>query len=182
MVRLVLEFKNLVVPEIVGYDISFDLFNFPSDHPARNPSDTYFIDENHILRPHTTVMWYYHLNLPEVNNKIKKGEPVGALSYGKVYRKDEIDRSHMNVFHQMDGWYLCKKEEKIITSQDLRNVLIEIAQAVFGVGVQYRFNEDKFPYTDPSLEMEIEKNGKWIEILGSGVVSGGVLKNLGIDR
>ena len=87
----------------------------------------------------------------------------------------------MNVFHQMDGWYLCKKEEKIITSQDLRNVLIEIAQAVFGVGVQYRFNEDKFPYTDPSLEMEIEKNGKWIEILGSGVVSGRVLKNLGID-
>ncbi|MEK7197938.1 MAG: hypothetical protein AAB648_00555 [Patescibacteria group bacterium] len=175
------KFDTLKVPEIVSYDISFDLFNFPTNHPARKPSDTYFVDKNHILRTHTTVMWYYHLATPEVKKKIKNGEPVGALSYGKVYRKDEIDRSHMNVFHQMDGWYLCKKEEKIITSQDLRNVLIEIAQAVFGVGVQYRFNEDKFPYTDPSLEMEIEKNGKWIEILGSGVVSGRVLKNLGID-
>ncbi len=175
------DFDVIQVPEIVPADVSFDLFDFPKDHPARSRSDTYYVDENHILRTHTTVMWYYWLQQAAVKEKIEKGEGVGALSYGKVYRKDEIDRHHMNVFHQMDGWYLRRKEEKIITTEDLQNVLIEIARAVFGKDVKYRFNEDKFPYTDPSLEMEIEKDGKWIEVLGSGVVKGSVLKNLGVD-
>ncbi len=175
------EFKNLNVPEIIPYDISFDLFNFPPDHPARNPSDTYFIDENHVLRTHTTVMWYYHLNLPEVKNKIKKGEAVGALSYGKVYRKDEIDRQHMNVFHQMDGWYLCRRKDHVITIDDLQEVLAEIARAIFGEEIKYRFNADDFPYTDPSIEMEVQISKRWIEVLGAGVVRGGVLKNLGVN-
>ncbi|KKS74956.1 MAG: hypothetical protein UV48_C0023G0009 [Candidatus Azambacteria bacterium GW2011_GWA2_42_9] len=144
------DFEVLKAPEIIPYDISFNLFNFPADHPARNPSDTYFVDKDHILRTHTTVMWYYHLALPGVWNKIKKGESVSALSYGKVYRKDEIDRSHMNVFHQMDGWYLCRRKDHIITINDLKDVLIEIAQAIFGKNTKYRFNTDKFPYTDPS--------------------------------
>lgn len=176
-----LEFKNLKVPEIVPYDISFDLFNFPPEHPARNPSDTYFVDKNHVLRPHTTVMWYYHLNLSEVKDKIKKGEPVGALSHGKVYRKDEIDRQHMNVFHQMDGWYLCRREEHVITIDDLQNVLVEIARSIFGKDIKYRFNIDDFPYTDPSIEMEVQIRERWIEVLGAGVVRGSVLKNLGVN-
>ena len=175
------EFKNLNVPEIIPYDISFDLFNFPLDHPARNPSDTYFVDENHVLRTHTTIMWYYHLNLPEVKNSIKKGEPVGALSYGKVYRKDEIDRQHMNVFHQMDGWYLCRKEDRVITINDLQEVLVEIARAIFGEDIKYRFNVDEFPYTDPSIEMEIRISERWVEVLGAGVVRREVLKNLGVN-
>ncbi len=175
------EFKNLKVPEIVRYDICFDLFNFPPDHPARKPSDTYFIDENHVLRTHTTVMWYYHLNLPEVRSKIKKGEPVVALSYGKVYRKDEIDRQHMNVFHQMDGWYLCREKDHIITINDLKEVLVEIARAIFGKDIKYRFNIDQFRYTDPSIEMEVQISRRWIEILGAGVVSKKVLKNLGVN-
>src|SRR3989344_6078084 len=112
-------------------------------------------------------MWYYWLNRPEVKSKIADGKTVGALSYGKVYRKDEIDRRHMNIFHQMDGWYLCKKSARVITTEDLQNVLINIARAVFGEDVCYRFNEDRFPYTDPSLEMEIERGGNWIEVLGS---------------
>lgn len=174
------DFDVIKVPEIVPADISFDLFDFPLDHPARSSSDTYYLN-SHILRTHTTIMWYYYLNEEVIKEKIKNGLPVGSLSYGKVYRKDEIDRSHMNVFHQMDGWYLCRKDEKIITSEDLRNVLIKIARSVFGNDVKYRFNEDKFPYTDPSLEMEIERDGKWIEVLGSGVVKGKVLKNLGIS-
>ena len=175
------DFLTLNVPEIVKYDISFDLFIFPSDHPARNPSDTYFLDKENVLRTHTTVMWYYHLNLPEVKEKIKRGEPIGALSHGKVYRKDEIDRNHMNVFHQMDGWYLCRKSEHVITIQDLQDVLSEIARAVFGKNVEYRFNSDQFPYTDPSLEMEVKIGDRWIEVLGAGVVRGSVLKNLGVD-
>ena len=174
-------FKNLNVPEIIPYDVSFDIFNFPKNHPARKPSDTYFVDKNHVLRTHTTVMWYYYLNLPEVRGQIKKGESVGAYSYGKVYRKDEIDRQHMNVFHQMDGWYLCRRAYRIITINDLKEVLTEIALAIFGKDIKYRFNTDEFPYTDPSIEMEIKISDRWIEVLGAGVVRKVVLKNLGID-
>jgi len=183
------DFDAIEVPEIVKADISFDLFNFPQDHPARKKTDTYFLNDEYILRTHTTIMWYYWLNEPEVKSKIEKGKSVGVLSYGKVYRKDEIDRNHMNVFHQMDGWYLCKKSDKIITIQDLQDVLASIAKAVFGEKVKYRFNQDQFPYTDPSVEMEIDKSSltgggkepEWIEVLGSGVVRGTVLKNLGVD-
>lgn len=178
------EFKNLdviQVPEIVPADISFDLFDFPPDHPARSKSDTYYVNENQILRTHTTVMWYYYLKNKEVQERIQNGEEVGAFCYGKVYRKDEIDRRHMNIFHQMDGWYLCPKDQKIITDDTLKEVLIKIATAVFGPNVKYRFNKDQFPYTDPSLEMEIEVDGNWVEVLGSGVVSGSVLEKLGVD-
>ena len=175
------DFDIIQVPEIVPADVSFDLFDFPKDHPARSQSDTYYLDDHNILRTHTTIMWYYYLREDASRKKVEKGLPVRSLSYGKVYRKDEIDRHHMNVFHQMDGWFLCKRKEKVITSLDLQNVLIEIAKAVFGKDVKYRFNEDKFPYTDPSLEMEIEKNGKWVEVLGSGIVKRKVFKNLGVD-
>src|SRR3989344_1437693 len=126
-----LDFDEIKSPEIVRSDICFDLFNFPSDHPARSHSDTYYADEDNILRTHTTIMWYYHLNNEIIKERIKNKLPVGALSYGKVYRKDEIDRNHMNVFHQMDGWYLTPKSEKIITIDDLKAVLTEIAQAIF---------------------------------------------------
>lgn len=175
------DFSVLNVPEIVRYDLSFDMFNFPADHPARNSSDTYFLNKEYILRTHTTVMWAYHLGLEDVKQKIEKGESVGALSYGKVYRKDEIDRNHMNVFHQIDGWYLCHKKNHIITIQDLQDVLSEIAKAIFGADIKYRFNKDTFPYTDPSVEMEIDKDGKWIEVLGAGIVRGEVLKNFGVN-
>lgn len=187
------DFDIIQIPEIVPVDISFDLFDFPADHPARSKSDTYYVDDKNILRTHTTVMWYYYLQNEKIKAKIAKQELISSLSFGKVYRKDEIDRHHMNVFHQMDGWYLCPKEQKIITSEDLQNVLIKIAQAVFGQEVKYRFTKDFFPYTDPSLEMEIEvkdsnpaksqgdRGARWVEVLGSGVVKGSVLEKLGVD-
>lgn len=175
------EFDVIEVPEIVSVEVGFDLFDFSADHPARSRSDTYYLDDNHILRTHTTVMWYYYLNDENIKKRIVAKEPVGCFSFGKVYRKDEIDRQHMNVFHQMDGWYLIPKNQKIITTIDLQNVLISIAKAVFGSDIKYRFNPETFPYTDPSLEMEIEREDKWIEILGSGVVKGSVLDKLGVD-
>jgi phenylalanyl-tRNA synthetase alpha chain len=177
------EYDVVEAPEIMGTDIVFDLFDFPKDHPARSRSDSYFVDDTHLLRTHTTVMWYYWLKEESVQKKIATGEAVGALSWGKVYRKDEIDRKHMNVFHQIDGWYLARKEEKVITIDDLKKVLADIAIAAFGPAVKYRFNPDTFPYTDPSLEMEIDKdgNGTWVEVLGAGVVKGSVLDNLGVD-
>jgi len=178
------DFDDVKAPEITPTDVSFDLFNFPADHPARSKSDTYFVDENHILRTHTTVMWHYWLDRPEVKEKIQNKESLGAFCYGKVYRKDEIDRSHMPVFHQMDGWYLAPKKEKTITIDDLKEVLVEIVQSVFGKGVNYRFAKEEFPYTDPSIEIEIEvgeEEKRWVEILGSGVVRPVVLKNLGVN-
>jgi len=178
------DFKGLDIiqtPEIVPADISFDLFDFPPDHPARSKSDTYYINDKNILRTHTTVMWYYHMQNEDVRKRMAAREPVGAFCYGKVYRKDEIDRRHMNVFHQIDGWYLAPKEKKVIGEDDLKKVLSDIAKALFGQDAKYRFNPDTFPYTDPSLEMEIEMYGKWVEGNGCGVVKGSVLEKFGID-
>jgi len=177
-------FKNLdiiEVPEIVSTAMSFDLFDFPPDHPARSASDTYYVDAENILRTHTTVMWYYYLMQDQIKQRIQNNESVGAFCYGKVYRKDEIDRRHMNIFHQMDGWYLCPKDQRVIGVEDLQNVLVEIVQGIFGKDVKHRFNKDTFPYTDPSLEMEVEISGKWVEVLGCGVVKGSVLDKLGVD-
>lgn len=176
------DFDVIEVPEIVRADMSFDLFDFPADHPARLKSDTYYIDSKNILRTHTTVMWNYYLAQDDVKKRMAANEPVGSFSYGKVYRKDEIDRNHMNVFHQMDGWYLAPKDQTTIGIPELEKVLSDIAKAVFGPNIKYRFNPDTFPYTHPSLEMEIDKgDGKWVEVLGSGVVKGKVLENHGVD-
>jgi phenylalanyl-tRNA synthetase alpha chain len=177
-------FKDLDIiqtPEIVPADISFDLFDFPPDHPARSRSDTYYVDNKNILRTHTTVMWYYYLMDAGVKERIKNNEPVGAFSFGKVYRRDEIDRHHMNVFHQIDGFYLAPRAVKVIGRQELEEALVAIAKAVFGPDVKYRLNSDTFPYTDPSLEMEVEINGKWVEVVGCGVVKGSVIQKLGVD-
>lgn len=175
------DFDDIKIPEIVPADVSFDLFNFSPDHPARSKSDTYYLDNKHILRTHTTVSWYYYLTSNFGREKIKKNEPVGVISYGKVYRKDEIDRHHMNVFHQIDGWYITPKEKGIIRTEDLQNILIKIVQTVFGENIKYRFNADSFPYTDPSFEMEIDKGGNWVEVLGCGLVQKNVLEKLGVD-
>jgi phenylalanyl-tRNA synthetase alpha chain len=174
-------FDHIESPEIVRADESFDLFNFPSDHPARSKSDTYFVNDEYILRTHTTIMWLYYLRLPEVQEKIKKGEPLGLLAYGKVYRKDEIDRFHLNVFHQMDGLLLFPNTQKTITQGDLENILSKIAIATFGESVVHRFNTDTFPYTDPSVEMEIQKGGEWLEVLGGGLARPEVLEKLGLS-
>ncbi|OGI73853.1 hypothetical protein A3D42_01385 [Candidatus Nomurabacteria bacterium RIFCSPHIGHO2_02_FULL_41_18] len=177
-------FKDLdiiKIPEIVPARISFDLFDFPTNHPARSKSDTYYVDEDHILRTHTTVMWYYYLEDEKIKEKIKKQETIGCFSFGKVYRKDEIDNKHMNVFHQIDGWYLVPKTMKTVTQKDLEDALGNIAKAVFGPETKYRLNTDTFPYTDPSLEMEVKIDNKWIEVVGCGVVKGSVLEKLGVN-
>ena len=175
------DFDTITIPEIVPADVTFDLFDFPKDHPARSKSDTYYVADNDILRTHTTVMWYYYLRDEGVKKRMAEGKSVGAFSFGKVYRKDEIDRQHMNVFHQIDCWYLVPKDQKIIGKEDLEKVLSEIAKAIFGGNLIYQFKPDSFPYTDPSIEMEAEINGRQVELLGSGVVRGSVLEKFGVD-
>ena len=178
------DFKNFDIvksPEVVSTKVCFDLYNFAPDHPARSHSDTYFVDDKNILRPHTTVMWYYYLSQPKIKERMAQGEAVGFFSFGKVYRKDEIDRNHMNVFHQMDGGFLIPKNKKVIGIEDLQKVLADIAKAIFGPDIKYRFNKDTFPYTDPSLEMEVEIAGRWIEVLGCGIMTDTIIKNLGLN-
>ncbi len=175
------DFDLIEFPEVVDTGTAFDLFDFPQDHPARSKSDTYYLDNDHILRTHTTVMWYYYLQEEEVKERMSRGESVGCFSHGKVYRKDEIDRNHMNVFHQLDGWYLAPKSKETIGKEELQKVLLSIVQAVFGSDVKYQFVPEQFPFTHPSIEVEIEKDGKWVEVVGSGVVKGSVLEKFGVD-
>ncbi len=176
------------IPEIVPARITFDLFNMPAGHPARSKSDTYYVNEENILRTHDTVMWYYYLTLPEIQAKVKRGESFGTICYGKVYRKDEIDNRHMNVFHQFGGvWFapMSGADKAAIGLQwreELKRVLTDISHNLFGIDVKNRFNNDNFPYTDPSMEMEIEKDGTWIEMLGCGVPRESVLKNFGVEN
>ena len=178
-VRSLKGFDIIKVPEIISTKILFDLFNMPPGHPARSKSDTYYVEDDYVLRTHDTVFWYYYLNHPSIKEKIKNGESLGAICFGKVYRKDEIDRRHMNVFHQIGGLYLASDNQKKITPDDLKNVLSEIARSIFG-DIKFRFYDHTFPYTDPSFEMEAEINGQWIEMLGSGLPRKSVLFNFGL--
>src|SRR3989344_5028767 len=177
-VKSLQNFDVIKIPEIVSTHILFDLFNMPPGHPARSKSDSYYVNEEYVLRPHDTVFWYYYLNHPEIKKRIENKETLGAVCYGKVYRKDEIDRTHMNVFHQFGAWLIAPDEKKIITPDDLKNVLSDVATNVFKAN--FRFYEHQFPYTDPSYEMEADINGKWVEMVGSGMVRKSVLKNMGL--
>lgn len=183
------DFDVTEIPEIVPASVSFDLFDFPADHPARSKSDTYYADEENILRTHDTVFWYYYLNHPEIKSRLERKEAMGTLCYGKVYRKDEVDSRHMNVFHQLGGWYIAP-EEQPVEPDDLKEVLGNIVRAIFGAETNFRINDDTFPYTDPSFEVELDvegtaaegpARGKWLEILGSGMPKKIVFKKMGVE-
>jgi phenylalanyl-tRNA synthetase alpha chain len=182
------EFDLIEIPEIIPTAILFDLFDFPANHPARNKSDTYYVDDANALRTHDTAFWYYYLNHPEIKARIARKESMGALCYGKVYRKDEVDSRHMNVFHQLGGWYIAPESEKVDV-EDLKAALSEIAASVFGDRA-IRFNLDTFPYTDPSLELELNvkgtaaegpAKGEWLELLGGGMPKASVLKKMDVE-
>lgn len=174
------DFEVIEIPEVVNVKNNFDLLNTPPDHPSRRETDTYYLEKDWILRTQTTVMWPYHLS-PDVKKKLETEGGIGALCYGKVYRKDEIDRSHYPAFHQIDGWYVCRKNKKIIGIPELTEVLVDIAKHIYGDGVKYKISEDTFPFTDPSIEMAIQLGENWLEILGAGVVHTEALRKLGVD-
>lgn len=175
------DFDIIEIPEIISVENNFDILNTASDHPSRKKTDTYYLNEDYVLRTHTTAMWSFYLKHSRGIENINKGEDLKCLCYGKVYRKDEIDRSHFPVFHQIDGLYICKKEKKIIGIKDLNEVLIDIAKSIYGESVEYKISEDTFPFTDPSVEIEVKKDDNWFEILGAGVVHEKVLENLNLD-
>lgn len=174
------DFDIINVPEIVSVKNNFDLLNAPADHPSRQETDTYYLEKDCVLRTQTTVMWPYYFSEENMKKLETEGE-IGALCFGKVYRKDEIDRSHFPVFHQIDGLRICRKDKKIIGIPELTEVLVDIAKNIYGADVEYKISEDTFPFTDPSIEIVIKWENQWLEMVGAGVVHTQVLKNLGID-
>ena len=175
------DFDLVDFPRVVTVEQGLDVLNTPKDHPIRRETDTYYLDDEDILRPQTTAMWPFYLRDPEILKRLEKDGHVEALSAGIVFRKDEIDRSHYPAFHQIDGLLICKKEQRVITMDDLKEVEIDIAKSIFGKDIEYKFLVDSFPFTDPSVEMDIKMGGDWMEVVGSGLVHVQVLKNFGLD-
>ncbi|EKE27614.1 MAG: hypothetical protein ACD_3C00188G0030 [uncultured bacterium (gcode 4)] len=180
-------FDMIGVPEIVSEFETFDLFNFPENHVARRPSDSYFINksaiknESILLRPHTSVMWYHYLVKWGWIEKLEKEWEVKALSWGKVYRVDELDKTHHECFHQIDWFRIASKEKEIINQDTLKDVLSNTIKALFWNKIEYRFNVDTFPYTTDSLEAEVMYKWKWLEVLWAWVVHPDVLEKLWLD-
>ncbi len=175
------DFDLVDFPKIVSVENNFDLLNTPKDHPSRKETDTYYVDDTHILRTQMTAFWSFYLKDPAVLKRLETDGEIAALCPGIVYRKDEIDRHHFPAFHQIDGLYICKKEKKVITQDDLKAVQVDLAESIFGKGIEHQFLDDDFPYTIESLEMDIMFNGKWLEVNGAGLVNPIVLKNFGLD-
>ena len=152
---------------VVRVEENFDKLLIKEDHPARAASDTYYVDENHVLRTHTSA----HQNELMVKGHTK------FLATGDVFRKDEIDSSHYPVFHQMEG--VCIVEEGQDAKEELLKILDGLVAHLFP-GHEYRVSDDYFPFTDPSIEIEVKFGDKWLEILGGGVVQQEILENCGI--
>lgn len=175
------DFDLVDFPRVVTVEENFDLLNTPEGHPSRIETDTYYLTDKDILRTQTTVMWPFYLKDSEIMKKLEEEGRVGALSTGIVFRKDEIDRNHFPAFHQIDGLYICKKDQKTITLEDLKDILVDIGKSIFGEKVEYKFIVDSFPFTDPSVEMDIKLGEQWMEVVGSGLVHEQVLKNFNLD-
>ncbi len=174
------DFDVIDFPRIVTVEENFDVLNAPQDHPSRRETDTYYLTPKDILRTQMTVMWPYYLRHKGVIQKLEKNGSVGLMSTGIVFRKDEIDRKHFPAFHQIDFLYICKKSQKVITVKDLEEVQADAVKSIFG-DIEFRFLVDSFPFTDPSIQIEIKFQDKWMEITGAGLVHTQVLKNFGLD-
>jgi len=175
------DFDVIDLPRIVTVEEDFDVLNTPKDHPSRRETDTYYIDENHLLRTQMTVMWPYYLRHKGIMEKLEKEGELGLMASGIVFRKDEIDKKHFPAFHQIDFLYICKKDKTVITQKDLEDVQVEAVQSIFGKDVEYRFLVDSFPFTNPSIQIEIKWQDQWMEITGAGLVHSQVFKNFGIN-
>lgn len=160
------KFDNL--SPVVKIEENFDKLLIPKDHPARSLSDTYYKDENHVLRTHTSA----HQNELLISGNRK------FLVTGDVYRKDDIDASHYPVFHQMEG--VCVVEDGQNAQEELKNVLSGLIDVLFP-GCEYRFKEDYFPFTHPSFEVEVMFQEKWLEVLGCGIVQPKIMENCGLS-
>jgi phenylalanyl-tRNA synthetase alpha chain len=157
----------------------FDDLRVGPEHVSRKPTDTYYLDAETVLRAHTSA---------HQTTYIRQGVKA-FLCTGDVYRRDEIDSSHYPVFHQMEGVKIFPKGDPVFQGlktqeeinayieKDLKTILSGLASHLFGEGVPMRWNKDYFPFTEPSFELEVQFNGKWMEVLGCGVIHKEVLTN-----
>ena len=177
-------FKVAQGPEIETDHYCFEMMNLPKDHPARDMQETFYIDSEDLLRSQTSGDQARELE----KHDFSKG-PLKMVGPGKVYRRDDDDATHSHQFMQMEGLVV----DKNITMGDLKGTLELMAKHVFGQDRETRLRPSYFPFTEPSVEMDVSCfncNGKgcsickytgWIEVLGAGMVHPNVLENAGVD-
>lgn len=168
-------------PEVETDYYNFQALNVPEDHPARDMQDTFYLADKLLLRTQTSAA--------QARTMEERKPPIRIICPGRVYRADEVDATHSPVFHQIEGLVI----DKGITMCDLKGVLEQFAQEIYGPETKVRFRPSFFPFTEPSVEVDVtcsECGGKgcrvckgagWIEILGAGMVHPRVLKMGGID-
>lgn len=168
-------------PEVELDYYNFEALNLPPDHPARDTQDTFYINDNTVLRTQTSPV--------QIRVMEKQKPPIRVISPGRVYRSDAVDATHSPVFHQMEGLVV----DEGITMADLKGTLEVFVKKLYGEDTKVRFRPHHFPFTEPSAEMDIScfncggegcricKGEGWIEILGCGMVHPKVLANVGID-
>lgn len=168
-------------PEVEYDYYNFEALNIPKDHPARGEQDTFYINDNIVLRTQTSPV--------QIRTMEKQELPIKMISPGKVYRSDAVDATHSPIFYQIEGLVI----DKGITMADLKGTLEMYSKKMFGDKVQTKFRPHHFPFTEPSAEMDatcfacggigckVCKGSGWIEILGCGMVHPQVLRNCGID-
>ncbi len=168
-------------PEVETEHYCFEALNVPKDHPARDMQDTFYLAENLLLRTQTSAA--------QARTMEQRKPPIRIICPGRVFRADEVDATHSPVFHQVEGLVV----DKGITLCDLKGVLEQFAHEIYGPETQVKFRPSFFPFTEPSVEVDVtcsECGGKgcrvckgsgWIEILGAGMVHPRVLAGCGID-
>ncbi|QJC31147.1 phenylalanine--tRNA ligase subunit alpha [Enterobacteriaceae endosymbiont of Macroplea mutica] len=165
-----LDFQEIQGPEIENCYYNFDALNISQYHSIRTKQDTFWINNDILLRTQTSNMQIRIM-------KIMK-PPIRILTYGKVYRND-YDNKHTPMFHQMEGLFVDKQ----ISLTDLKNILLDFINYFFPKKYKIRCRPSYFPFTEPSLEIDImaQNTDMWIEILGAGLIHPNVLKNVNID-
>lgn len=174
-------FEVMEGPEIELDHYNFELLNIPKNHPARDAQDTFYIDDNVVLRTHTSPV--------QARTMLTRKPPIRIICPGRVYRADEVDATHSPVFHQIEGLVI----DKDVTMGDLRGTLAAFAKRLYGEDIKTRFRPSFFPFTEPSAEVDLTcitchgkgcrvcKGTGFIEVLGSGMVNPKVLEMCGID-
>jgi len=166
-------FQTVEGPEVELEKYNFDMLNIPAGHPARDQWDTIWVDsekyDDMLLRTHTSPM---QARVMENNDP-----PIRVVVPGKCYRYESTDSTHEWHFNQVEGLAV----DEGITFADLKGTLYEFARRIFGQSRKVRFRCDFFPFVEPGVDMSIDWNGRWIEILGAGMVHPRVLENSGYD-
>lgn len=158
-------------PEIEDVWHNFDALNIPHSHPARDPSDNFFTGKDTLLRSQTSTV--------QIRVMEKQAPPIRVIAIGKVYRPDETDETHSPMFHQIEGLVV----DRNITMADLKSTLRLFAKTFLGEDVKIRFRPSFFPFTEPSVEVDMIWHGgqDWVEMGGAGMVDPDVFRAVGYD-